>query len=386
MTRHAYVIVGCGRVGAMLAAMLDDGGHEVTILDISTSAFDRLPSTFKGNALRGDGTDEDTLRAGRRGERRPVPGDDRGRQPQHHGRPARGRGLPGRPGDRQDQRPAPGPGLRRAGHRDDLPDRPDDQRDPLPPQAAGRRRARRPIRQRPAPPRRPAPKGPSGARPGHRAIRRPTATASPGGSRSAPSTRSITCRLGTAAPRAGGLSRVRPGHRRRQGRLLPGQGAARLGPRGGPDGEGPGPCASQIADEIGSIVVAHDGCEGKYLAEAGCNRADVVAAVTGDDEDNLVICQMAKHHFDVPRTIARVNNPEERGALPAPRRRRADQPDPDDPGLDRAGHPGPRAAPPGGPGRRRARADRGPPPALLAGRRPATPATSRCPKAVRSSP
>ena len=53
----------------------------------------------------------------------------------------------------------------------------------------------------------------------------------------------------------------------------------------------------------------HDGCEGKYLAEAGCNRADIVAAVTGDDEDNLVICQMAKHHFDVPRTIARVNNP-----------------------------------------------------------------------------
>ena len=67
--------------------------------------------------------------------------------------------------------------------------------------------------------------------------------------------------------------------------------------------------ADQIADEIGSIVVAHDGCEGKYLGEAGCARADIVAAVTGDDEDNLVICQMAKHHFDVPRTIARVNNP-----------------------------------------------------------------------------
>src|SRR3990170_2246920 len=67
--------------------------------------------------------------------------------------------------------------------------------------------------------------------------------------------------------------------------------------------------ARQITDEIGSIVIPHDGCEGKYLAEAGCNRADVVAAVTGDDEDNLVICQMAKHHFDVPRTIARVNNP-----------------------------------------------------------------------------
>jgi trk system potassium uptake protein len=67
--------------------------------------------------------------------------------------------------------------------------------------------------------------------------------------------------------------------------------------------------ASQIADEVGSIVVPHDGCEGKYLGEAGANRADIVAAVTGDDEDNLVICQMAKHHFDVPRTIARVNNP-----------------------------------------------------------------------------
>jgi trk system potassium uptake protein TrkA len=67
--------------------------------------------------------------------------------------------------------------------------------------------------------------------------------------------------------------------------------------------------ADQIADEIGSIVIPHDGCEGKYLGEAGCNRADIVAAVTGDDEDNLVICQMAKHHFAVPRTIARVNNP-----------------------------------------------------------------------------
>ena len=67
--------------------------------------------------------------------------------------------------------------------------------------------------------------------------------------------------------------------------------------------------AEQIADEIGSVVIAQDGCEGKYLKEAGANRADIVAAVTGDDEDNLVICQMAKHHFDVPRTIARVNNP-----------------------------------------------------------------------------
>src|SRR3954453_2364059 len=67
--------------------------------------------------------------------------------------------------------------------------------------------------------------------------------------------------------------------------------------------------ARQISDELGSIVLNRDGCEGKHLAEAGANRASIVAAVTGDDEDNLVICQMAKHHFDVPRTIARVNNP-----------------------------------------------------------------------------
>jgi trk system potassium uptake protein TrkA len=67
--------------------------------------------------------------------------------------------------------------------------------------------------------------------------------------------------------------------------------------------------ASQIRDELGSIVLNRDGCEGKHLAEAGANRATIVVAVTGDDEDNLVVCQMAKHHFDVPRTIARVNNP-----------------------------------------------------------------------------
>lgn len=67
--------------------------------------------------------------------------------------------------------------------------------------------------------------------------------------------------------------------------------------------------ARQITDEIGSIVLNRDGCEGKHLEEAGANRAAIICAVTGDDEDNLVVCQMAKHHFDVPRTIARVNNP-----------------------------------------------------------------------------
>jgi trk system potassium uptake protein TrkA len=67
--------------------------------------------------------------------------------------------------------------------------------------------------------------------------------------------------------------------------------------------------ARQIADELGSIVVANDGCEGRYQAEAGMARADVVAAVTGDDAVNLAACQIAKMHFNVPRSIARVNNP-----------------------------------------------------------------------------
>ncbi len=56
------VIVGCGRVGATMARMLETAGHDVTIVDHFTRAFDRLPAAFRGNAVRGDGTDEDTLR------------------------------------------------------------------------------------------------------------------------------------------------------------------------------------------------------------------------------------------------------------------------------------------------------------------------------------
>jgi trk system potassium uptake protein len=63
--------------------------------------------------------------------------------------------------------------------------------------------------------------------------------------------------------------------------------------------------ARQIADELGSIVVANDGCEGRYQAEAGMGRADVMAAVTGD----VAACQIAKMRFNVPRSIARINDP-----------------------------------------------------------------------------
>jgi trk system potassium uptake protein TrkA len=64
-----------------------------------------------------------------------------------------------------------------------------------------------------------------------------------------------------------------------------------------------------IANELGNVVMRGMADEAATLMEAGANRADVVCAVTGDDEDNLVICQVAKARFNVPRTIARINNP-----------------------------------------------------------------------------
>lgn len=56
------VIMGCGRVGAQLASLLDAEGHQVTILDIDSDSFRRLPANFTGTALLGDATDEETLR------------------------------------------------------------------------------------------------------------------------------------------------------------------------------------------------------------------------------------------------------------------------------------------------------------------------------------
>jgi trk system potassium uptake protein TrkA len=64
-----------------------------------------------------------------------------------------------------------------------------------------------------------------------------------------------------------------------------------------------------INDELGSICLRGDGCEASTLAEVGTARADMLIAVTGDDEDNLIACQVAKHMFKVPRTIARIRNP-----------------------------------------------------------------------------
>lgn len=65
----------------------------------------------------------------------------------------------------------------------------------------------------------------------------------------------------------------------------------------------------EIQDELGDIVMEGDGCEATTLEKAGTGRADMFLAVTGDDEDNLVSCQVAKQRFNVPRTVARINDP-----------------------------------------------------------------------------
>ena len=67
--------------------------------------------------------------------------------------------------------------------------------------------------------------------------------------------------------------------------------------------------AETLTSQLGEVVMVGDGDEMAFLATTGMERAEVVVAVTGDDEDNLVACQLAKRKFNVPKTVARVNNP-----------------------------------------------------------------------------
>lgn len=68
--------------------------------------------------------------------------------------------------------------------------------------------------------------------------------------------------------------------------------------------------AQRLADLLGEEnVVQGDGCEMLTQKESGFGRADVVVAVTGEDEDNMVVCQMAKVTWNVDRAVARVNDP-----------------------------------------------------------------------------
>jgi trk system potassium uptake protein len=64
-----------------------------------------------------------------------------------------------------------------------------------------------------------------------------------------------------------------------------------------------------LESELEDRIIFGDGTEMLVLEHAGIARADMVVAVTGDDEDNVIIAQMAKLKWDVPKVVARVNNP-----------------------------------------------------------------------------
>jgi trk system potassium uptake protein TrkA len=68
--------------------------------------------------------------------------------------------------------------------------------------------------------------------------------------------------------------------------------------------------AGKLANLLGEEYVMHgDGCEVYTQRDAGFNRADVIVAITGEDEDNFVVCQLAKEVWKVDRIVARVNDP-----------------------------------------------------------------------------
>jgi len=72
---------------------------------------------------------------------------------------------------------------------------------------------------------------------------------------------------------------------------------------------------SEVAEKLVSelpgrpLIILGDGCDVQFQEDAGVGHADVFVAATGDDDDNLVSCQLAKTAFGVPRAVSRVNNP-----------------------------------------------------------------------------
>ncbi|MHB0977462.1 MAG: potassium channel family protein [Candidatus Aquicultorales bacterium] len=65
----------------------------------------------------------------------------------------------------------------------------------------------------------------------------------------------------------------------------------------------------RLKDEVSAEIIEGDATAPEAFERTGVANADLVAAVTGDDEDNLVVCQLAKKTWNVPRVIARVNHP-----------------------------------------------------------------------------
>ena len=69
-----------------------------------------------------------------------------------------------------------------------------------------------------------------------------------------------------------------------------------------------------VAAELGTdVIMLGDACDAATMEQAGMERADLAVATTGDDEDNLTFCQISKARYDVPRSVARINNPQNEG-------------------------------------------------------------------------
>lgn len=72
---------------------------------------------------------------------------------------------------------------------------------------------------------------------------------------------------------------------------------------------------ASIADRLSMLlqgrylVIRGDGCDSKFQEDAGIRKADVFVATTGQDDNNLVSCEIAQRVFSVPRCVARVNAP-----------------------------------------------------------------------------
>ena len=67
----------------------------------------------------------------------------------------------------------------------------------------------------------------------------------------------------------------------------------------------------ELIEHFGNVAIKGDGSEPSIQTAAGVARADILIATTGVDEDNLAACQLAKHHFNVPKTVTLINNPED---------------------------------------------------------------------------
>ena len=73
--------------------------------------------------------------------------------------------------------------------------------------------------------------------------------------------------------------------------------------------------ATKLSNSLDIPVICSDGSSLDALEAANSANADALIAVTGNDEDNLIICHIAKKCFNVPRTVARVNNPKNTGVM-----------------------------------------------------------------------